>query len=305
MKTSKKSKLKAWLDGDDLLLETDRSEQPPKDKETDERHMYDSRTRKLRRVEAAENRSFDKLYIVLSIILVLILSSALLITVSNLPRYGSADAPVNNEVSERYIEKGLEETGATNIVAGMILDYRAFDTLGESHVLFTAMCAVTMLLASRQDKRRMMKYQLDESLFDTAKDPILRTVAYVLVPCLFVFGVYVLLNGHLSPGGGFSGGAILGAALIFYSMAFGFEDISRFMTPKTLKVISCCSLGFYVVAKAYSFFTGANGLHSIISTGTPGAILSAGLILPLNVAVGFVVACTMYSFFSLFKRGTV
>ena len=144
MKTSKKSKLKAWLDGDDLLLETDRSEQPPKDKETDERHMYDSRTRKLRRVEAAENRSFDKLYIVLSIILVLILSSALLITVSNLPRYGSAVThPLNNEVSERYIEKGLEETGATNIVAGMILDYRAFDTLGESHVLFTAMCAVT------------------------------------------------------------------------------------------------------------------------------------------------------------------
>ena len=88
-------------------------------------------------------------------------------------------------------------------------------------------------------------------------------------------------------------------------MAVGFEDISRVMTPKTLKVISCCSLGFYVVAKAYSFFTGANGLHSIISTGTPGAILSAGLILPLNVAVGFVVACTMYSFFSLFKRGTV
>ena len=304
MKKSKKSKLHAWLDGDDLFLSEKTESLPPKDT-PDERHLYDAHARRLKRVEAAETRSFGKLYVILSVILVVILSAVLLITVSNLPRYGSADAPVNNEVSERYIEKGLEETGATNLVAGMILDYRAFDTLGESHVLFTAMCAVVMLLSSKKDKRRMLKYQSEEALYDLTADPILRTVAYVLVPCLFLFGIYVLLNGHLSPGGGFSGGAILGAALILYSMAFGFEDISRVLTPRSLKAISCCSLGFYVVAKSYSFFTGANGLESIITTGTPGAILSAGLILPLNVAVGFVVACTMYSFFSLFKRGTV
>jgi len=77
------------------------------------------------------------------------------------------------------------------------------------------------------------------------------------------------------------------------------------MNERSIKVISCCSLGFYVVAKSYSFITGANHLPSIISQGTPGDILSAGLILPLNVAVGMVVACTMYSIFSFFKRGTV
>ncbi len=52
----------------------------------------------------------------------------------------------------------------------------------------------------------------------------------------------------------------------------------------------CTSLTFYCLAKSYSFFTGANGLHSIISQGTPGDLISAGLILPLNIAVGFVVA---------------
>ena len=133
-----------------------------------------------------------------------------------------------------------------------------------------------------------------------------RWVIYLLgLGAVLLFGVYVLLNGHLSPGGGFSGGAILGAALILYAMAFGFEDIGRFMNEKSIKVITCCSLGFYVVAKSYSFITGANHLHSIISTGTPGAIVSAGLIMPLNVAVGFVVACTMYSIFSLLKRGSI
>lgn len=70
----------------------------------------------------------------------------MLLTAADLPPYGSDTAPTVNEVARRYVEQGTEETGAVNTVAGMILDYRAFDTLGESFVLFTAMCAVTILL---------------------------------------------------------------------------------------------------------------------------------------------------------------
>ena len=60
---------------------------------------------------------------------------------------------------------------------------------------------------------------------------------------------------------------------------------------------------FYCLAKSYSFFTGANHLESGISLGVPGAILSSGLILPLNICVGLVVACTMYAFYTLFRKG--
>ena len=116
----------------------------------------------------------------------------------------SDDAPPVNEVAERYVEKGTEETGAVNTVAGMILDYRAFDTLGESFVLFTAMCAVTMLM-NAPGKRRVRK--LDYEVLDYYQDPIIRTVCKFVIPIILVFGVYILLNGHLSPGGGFSGGA--------------------------------------------------------------------------------------------------
>ena len=59
------------------------------------------------------------------------------------------------------------------------------------------------------------------------------------------------------------------------------------------------------IAKGYVFFTGANGLENHIPKGTPGAILSGGLILPLDIAVGIVVACTMYGFYSLFCRGNI
>jgi len=306
MKNNSESKFLRWLNGEDILIDTKNEEPPVYDPEAADPYQYQTEAHTLRKIDRAERRVFGRLYVVLSVVLVVFLSAVLLLTVSNLHRYGAVEVPVNNEVSERYIESGIEETGATNLVAGMILDYRAFDTLGESHVLFSGICAVMILLASgREDKKKIMRYIAEESLYDVTADPIVRTLTFFLMPCLLLFGVYVLLNGHLSPGGGFSGGAILGAALILYSMAYGFDKIERFMNERTIKAISCCSLGFYVVAKSYSFVTGANHLPSIISTGTPGEILSAGLILPLNVAVGMVVACTMYSIFSFFKRGTV
>ncbi len=251
---------------------------------------------------------FGRLYAVMAVVLCLIIILTLLATVSYLPEFGQADNPNNNEVVERYNTNGLEETGATNIVAGMILDYRAFDTLGESHVLFVAACCVMILLrlehtkeGKTSDKKRAEEE--NDRLYEPKNDKILQTSARILVPVIILFGIYVILNGHLSPGGGFSGGAIIGAGLILYVNAFGFQKASRIMNRRNYAVISVVPLLFYAVAKGYSFFTGANHLESGIPKGTPGEILSAGLILPLNICVGIVVACTMYHFYTLFRKG--
>ena len=68
----------------------------------------------------------------------------------------------------------------------------------------------------------------------------------------------MILNGHLSPGGGFSGGAIIGAGLILYLTAFGFEKAEKMFTEKPIKAVCFVALTFYCLAKSYSFFTGAN-----------------------------------------------
>ena len=60
---------------------------------------------------------------------------------------------------------------------------------------------------------------------------------------------------------------------------------------------------FYALSKGYVFFTGANGIANGITAGKFGAILSGGLMMPLNIAVGLVVACTMYALFTLFRKG--
>ncbi len=265
-------------------------------------------------------RVFHRLYRVAAVFFCVALIAVLLINVSWLPKNGGADNPVNNEVSARYIESGLQETGAVNIVTGMILDYRAFDTFGESNVLFIATVTVLILLRLDKEKKAPAKKgmpvyqrpkdeltiaqaQSRDRIYEPKNNVILQVVAGFLVPILFIFGIYVILNGHLSPGGGFSGGAIIGAGLILYLNAFGFEKTERFFTEKTYKWVSFFSLTFYCLAKSYSFFTGANHLESGIPLGTPGAILSSGLILPLNICVGLVVACTMYAFYALFRKG--
>ena len=250
------------------------------------------------------------LYNVLCVGICLTLIALLLYTVTVLPQFGAPDHPINNEVSARYIEKGLQETGAVNIVTGMILDYRAFDTLGESSVLFTAAMVVLFLL--RKDKESHKYSQLAQTMdanphsdtyYEPKNDIILQKTAGILVPIVLLTGVYVVLNGHLSPGGGFSGGAIMGAGLILYVTAFGFDKMRKFFTYKTYQRIVLCALLTYAVSKCYSFYTGANHIHSIIPLGTPGAILSSGLILVLNICVGFIVTCTMYCFYAVFRKG--
>lgn len=246
-------------------------------------------------------RIFRTLYKLFSCILCASIIVILLITVANLPHFGDPDAPANNEVSQRYIEKGLQETGAVNIVTGMILDYRAFDTFGESTVLFCAACCVLILL--RIDDGNKAKAEEQDQIYEPRNDVILEQATRILFPMIMLFGVYIVLNGHLSPGGGFSGGAIMGAGLILYLNAFGFQKTQRFFTEKTFRYVSLGALMFYCCAKSYSFFTGANHLPSGIPLGTPGAILSSGLIFYLNICVGLVVACTMYAFFVMFRKG--
>jgi len=251
---------------------------------------------------SGEIRFFEIIYPIAATLLALFIIVVLIATASQLPRFGGDSNPALNEVTDRYLEKGMEETGAVNLVTGIILDYRAFDTLGESHVLFTAAIAVLVLLFDAKAEKQDL---LENKDFDLTKDSIFREAIRFLLPVILLFGIYVIMNGHLSPGGGFSGGAILGAGLMLHALAFGFKETEKIVNRKSYSAMVVCALCFYSLSKAYSFFTGANGMHSIISAGTPGRIFSAGLILPLNVAVGLVVACTMYGFFSLYKRGRI
>lgn len=253
-----------------------------------------------------EMKIFKKAYKITSIVVCASIIIILLSVVTQLPQFGSADNPDNNEVVYKYITEGMYDTGAINIVTAMILDYRAFDTFGESCVLFVAAtCVIILLRVDAKPKDLSMPSGDNDRIYEPKNDIIMQKIAKILVPIVILFGVYIILNGHITPGGGFSGGAIIGAGLILYLNAYGFNKMSKIFTTKVYKTITCSALVFYCIAKSYSFFTGANELESFISHGTPGDILSSGLILPLNICVGLIVSCTMYSFYALFRKGNL
>lgn len=255
--------------------------------------------------DIAHNRqlkTFRISYRVLGLMMCFLMIYILLMAVSYLPETGSPDKPDNNEVSRVYIENGIQDTGAVNVVAGMILSYRAFDTFGETNVLFIATCCV-MILLMLDEKTLHTSGLSNDRFYEPKNDIILQKIAKVLVPIIFMFGIYVMLNGHISPGGGFSGGAILGAGMILYVNAFGFQKTQKFFNETVYKVVKVGALCIYGVLITYFFFMGANGLDNHIPLGIPGHILSAGLILPIDVLVGLEVACTMYAFYALFRRG--
>ncbi len=133
---------------------------------------------------AKEIGAFQIVSRIFFVLMALFMVIVLLYTVSFLPAFGDPNSPVNNEVSQRYIEQGLEETGAVNIVAGMILDYRAFDTFGESCVLFVALCCVTILLrADRKDEIRLRNREnREDQYYEPGGDNILQQAAKLLVP---------------------------------------------------------------------------------------------------------------------------
>ena len=237
-------------------------------------------------------RFFRSYRIAVSAFLVLLLVM-LLATAVSIPPFADENNPVNNEVVERYVGSAEAETGAENVIAGMILNYRGFDTFGESSVLFVALCCVMLLLwadernSSEEERRQEEKEELPP-------DPILQEVSRWLIPCLVCFGITVLLGGHVSPGGGFSGGSILGATLILFATAFGAKTVRRFFTERVFQIIRITGLAIYALMFGVYIFFGANGIRSNIAH---------YIVLVIDIAVGLVVMSTMYGFYAFFTKG--
>ena len=91
---------------------------------------------------------------VLAIIAIAIVSFLLFYSTTALPALFDPEAPASTHISDRYIEKSHEETGSPNFVTAVLADYRGYDTLGETTVIFTAGIAAALLLRLYKKKER-------------------------------------------------------------------------------------------------------------------------------------------------------
>lgn len=135
---------------------------------------------------------------------------------------------------------------------------------------------------------------------------IFKTVGKFIIPFMQIFGIYVILFGHMSPGGGFAGGTIIGASLILTNLIYSKNYCKEKFNYKKIMNIATISILFYGVVKGYSFITGGSHIDAPhIPLGIPGNIFSGGYLLPLNICVGIIVSITIYIFYNLFDKEEV
>lgn len=230
------------------------------------------------------------------ILLTLILFGAVLLSaVAEMPPFGNPKNPPNIHIVPRYLQEGLKETGAENIVSAVILIYRGYDTMGEVTVIFTALMAILAVLGRENIKTSVTKVDLSP----IKPSIIVNTVVRFLVPFIILFAVYTTLHGDVSPGGGFQGGAVIAGSMIVFTVTFGLlTAISKFSLKFRVFLESAAVLSFGLVG-LIGVLVGQNFLTFKISgLATPyQGWLMSGMGLLLEICIGIAVATVFSSVF--------
>lgn len=126
---------------------------------------------------------------------------------------------------------------------------------------------------------------------------IVRTITTIMIGFIFIYGVYIILHGHLTPGGGFAGGVIVAGALILRILAFGSEPAGEKKSEIGASIFeSVGALLFIGIALAGLVIAGTFFLN-FLPKGIPLNLLSAGIIPFCNIAIGIKVGAGLFSIF--------
>lgn len=180
-----------------------------------------------------------------------------------LPVIGDPASAPNSHVSDHYIEHAIDECNSPNMVTAVIVDYRAFDTMFETTVMFLAGLAVIMILANHPKKRLFVPTRVRR--FDKhTGEPVYRTVnkdatVSVIQALILIYAIYVLFHGEVSLGGGFQAGALIGMTYLLDMMVVKRErpifDLRKF------KAASIAGLGPFIYAFVGILTMAGGGLY--------------------------------------------
>lgn len=174
-----------------------------------------------------------------------------------------------NQTGLYYAEHTAQDIGAANITTAIIVTYRGLDTLGEVTVLFLTAAIVGVLLSRGTHKGKSLQRKLPQS------GELLTTGSYILVPLILLLGAYVFINGHLTPGGGFQGGAIIASAILLMLLT---DPLRHFSHSIIAAVESISGLFFIGLGVLGIFYAGGFLDNRLLPLGELGSLFSAGVI---------------------------
>jgi len=190
-----------------------------------------------------------------------------------------------NQTARYYAERTAADLGAANIVTAIVVTYRGLDTLGEVTVLFLAAAIVGLMLG--QGVRRAAAPRPRVPVGE-----LLTTGTRFLVPLILLLGVYVFANGHLTPGGGFQGGAIIASGILLLLLA---DPLRHFSHALISAIESLAGLFYVALGLAGLFLAGGFLDNRILPLGSVGDLFSAGAIPVIYSLIGLKVGAEFSS----------
>ena len=206
---------------------------------------------------------------IISILLLVIVALGISLSLAKIP-FGT----LKTKIGRHYTDEGIKETGATNIVTSVVVSYRGFDTLGEITILFIASIGLGAVLSTVGEKT-------DRDIEPASL--VLSTGCRVFFPLVLIFGSFVFIHGHLTPGGGFQGGAIIASGFLLIYLGCRERRISRLAFDLSE------SLGglVFVVTGLFGLVLGGYFLSNFLLKGIVNTLFSTGIIPIIYIAVGF------------------
>ncbi len=208
-----------------------------------------------------------------------------------------SDAPWPVQARDYLFGNAKADTGADNTVSAIYLGYRAMDTLGETLVLLVSITGTMSILIN------LGRHKMDEEAVKFSLEPeklprhslrtnLIEVVASKLGPIVLLFGFYVMLYGHISPGGGFQGGVIVASGIIF--LALGTELKTKLTNPIVLSRIESLSFLFLMLASISGVFFESGFFGNPVKTVqnlSPNFIILLNIIIGLKVGTSIAVMC--------------
>lgn len=128
--------------------------------------------------------------------------------------------------------------------------------------------------------------------------PIVKKVTQLITGFIFIYGIYIITHGHLTPGGGFAGGAFLSGSFILLVLSFGSDVLYLKREEEEASVIEGLAIFTFVILATIGFFLGLRVFFgNFLPAGKVGELISAGVIPLYNIAVGVEVGAALLTIF--------
>ncbi len=133
--------------------------------------------------------------------------------------------------------------------------------------------------------------------------PIVRTSSKLISPFLVAYGAYMIIHGHITPGGGFQGGVILAVAVILLITSHGYKAVQETFSVRLVKLLESASALLIIVLSMAGLAFGAY-FYNFLRGGEPGTIFSGGTVPIFNILIGLEVGAAFTLLFYILLRWT-